>query len=219
MPEWEPGPVIDGASPFLAGPRVRAPEAIALVLHGGRPESMEHTSTRNLAFVRMLPIARDVERRSAGRVGALVLRYAVRGWNDPHKSPVRDAVWALDRLRDRHPGLPVGVVGHSMGGRVALELAGRDDVCSVVALAPWRADDYPADGFTGTPLLVVHGRFDTVTDPHASADLVRRVRAAGGHAAYLSVPDRHAMMLRPRSWHRAASQFLIDTLLTTEGPS
>ncbi|TWP37974.1 alpha/beta hydrolase family protein [Leekyejoonella antrihumi] len=214
MPGWEAGPVVDGARPFLVGPRAQTPDAIALVLHGGHPDSMERTSRRDLPLIRMLPIARDIERRSKGRVGAAVLRYAVRGWNDPHKSPVRDAVWALERLRGRFPGKPLGIVGHSMGGRVCLELAGRDDVAGVVALAPWRADSYGEDVFAETPLLVVHGRYDTVTDPRASADLVRRVRTAGGRATYLSLPDKHAMMLRARTWHRTASLFLMDTLLT-----
>ncbi len=200
-------------SPVLRGPRAHDPKALALVLHGGREVSTQPTAARNLAVVRMLPIARAIERRSHGRVGAAFLRYAVRGWNGDAASPIPDAVWALEQLHARHPGLPVALVGHSMGGRVALELAGHEQVSAVVALAPWVAESYDPGRFDGTPLLVVHGRDDTVTDPRRSQDLVRRIREAGGDATFRALPDRHAMLRRMPVWHRLAAEF-VDHALT-----
>ncbi|KNX35994.1 alpha/beta hydrolase [Luteipulveratus halotolerans] len=201
------------ASPHLQMPRVRRPRAIALVLHGGEERSETPVKRFEPALLRMLPFARDVEARSRGRVGAALLRNAVRGYNDDDRSPVRDATWALERLRSAYPDLPIGVIGHSLGGRVALELADHPEVSSVVALAPWVAQEYAGETFVGTPLLVVHGRQDTVTDPHKSEALVRRVQAAGGDATFVDMAGWHAMLWRAGEWHRLASRFTEQMLL------
>lgn len=203
--------------PHLTQPRAPHPAAIALVLHGGRPASTVEQSAHGLALLRMLPIAWDIEHRSHGQVGAAVLRNAVRGWNEPDRSPVADARWALDLLAQGHPGIPIGVVGHSMGGRTALAIAADPRVRCVVGLAPWKAEDYPETAFAGTPLLVVHGRFDRTTDARTSRQLVERVTAAGGAARYESLADGHAMLLRAATWHRLVSRFLVDTLITPAG--
>lgn len=202
-----------GSTPTLRGPGVSTPEALVLVLHGGREVSTEPTAARHLAVVRMLPFVRAVERRSHGRIGAPFLRYAVRGWNHEAASPTHDTIWALEQLRERYPGVPIGLVGHSMGGRVALELAGRDDVAAVAALAPWVAQEYTPESFDETPLLVVHGWDDRVTDPRRSEDLVRRIRVAGGDATLTILPDRHAMLRRLPVWHRLAADFHTQVLL------
>ena len=75
----------------------------------------------------------------AGRDGLAVarLRYRVRGWNGADAAPVADAHWALDQLTARFPGVPIALVGHSMGGRAALYAAGHPAVRAVVGLAPW----------------------------------------------------------------------------------
>ncbi len=208
-PAREPG----GPTPVLHGPGVARPRALALVLHGGREVSQEPTAARNLAVVRMLPFVRAIERRSDGRVGAAFLRYAVRGWNGDAASPLRDTTWALDLLRERCPGLPIGLLGHSMGGRVALELAGRPEVSAVAALAPWVARDYDPAAFEHTALLIIHGRDDRVTDPRRSEDLTRRIRVAGGQARLVTLADRHAMLRRMPVWHRLAADFLTGALL------
>lgn len=200
------------ASPLLSMPRAKNPQALALFIHGGDVTGYLAMRRGDPAYLRMIPFARDVERRSEGHVGAAVLRLAVRGWNEPDKPAVEDARWALRELRRRHPGLPIAVVGHSMGGRVVLELAATEELAAIVALAPWASDEYPAELFTGTPLLGVHGRHDTVTDPEATRDLIERVVATGGDARFLSLPGWHAMLWRPMRWHRASSAFLIDHL-------
>lgn len=199
--------------PSLSRPRVWRPRALALVLHGGQEQGRLPTTPVYPPYLRMLPFARDLEVRSRGRVGAAVLRNRVRGWNGDERSPVPDGVWALQKLRASYPDLPIGVIGHSMGGRVCLELADRPEVSSIAALAPWIGERYDAQRFLGTPLLVAHGQRDLVTGPDVSRDLVDRIRAAGGEATYCEMAGGHSMLWKAGRWHRLASQFTVSALL------
>lgn len=72
-----------------------------------------------------VPVAHAVH-RATRTVDAEVrlLRYRYRGWNRAEASPVSDAIWALAQIRVERPGLPIVLVGHSMGGRAALRVAG-----------------------------------------------------------------------------------------------
>lgn len=169
--------------------------------------------THDPAVQMLRPLAHRLERWSHKRLAVVRLVNAVRGWNEPIRSPLADAEWALMRLRQVYPDRPIGLVGHSMGGRVALSLAGRPGVRSVVGLAPWLADGFDERAFERTPLYVVHGRQDTVTDNEASRKLVERVRAGGGDATYQSVRGWHALLWRPLSWQRPVEKFLERTLL------
>src|SRR6185312_17284464 len=111
------------------------PRALVVLLHGGRADSTAR-APRGVAYLRMLPFGRAA--RSAGPgVGVWRLRYRYRGWNEPERHPVADARWALDRAAHVHPGVPVILVGHSMGGRVALHVATAPGVAGICALAPW----------------------------------------------------------------------------------
>src|SRR5262245_35979353 len=78
--------------------------ALVLVLHGGREHGREPVPNRRLAYRRMLPFARALNR--GGGLATWILRYRYRGWNEPDLNPVRDAEWALDQARHRHPGIP-----------------------------------------------------------------------------------------------------------------
>ncbi|WP_265445246.1 alpha/beta hydrolase [Flexivirga meconopsidis] len=214
MSDYEVGPEHDGGHPFLVPPRGRGrADAVVLVLHGGAEHSTDRTTKWAPPVLRMLPFARDLRRRSRGRLAPYVLRDAVRGYNEDKRSPVVDAGWALDRIRERHPGRPVGLLGHSMGGRVALELAGTDGVEAVVGLAPWVPRQYDVSPFLDRHTLLIHGSHDRVTDPRETKKLAERIAAAGGDARFESLPDWHAMLRRSGSWHRLASQFLHTTLL------
>ena len=67
-----------------------------------------------------------------------LLRYARRGWNGgTTRGPVPDARWALDQVRAAYGDVPVVLVGHSMGARVASRVADDPNVRGVVGLAPW----------------------------------------------------------------------------------
>src|ERR1700712_485985 len=107
-------------------PRLRIREAqgstvaVALVLHGGKAHSRQPASRRQLSAVRMTPFARALHRAGASSgLAVWTLQYRDRGWNDKG-SQVQDVLWALDHAEREHPGKPVYLVGHPLGGRAAM---------------------------------------------------------------------------------------------------
>ncbi len=113
------------AQPRLLETRVPPrPEAAVLVLHGGanRPGNPMVSPTQ-LSVLRMIPVARRIARAGDDRLAVFRLLNSVRGW-DSQRTPVADVEWALGLLAERFGAdLPIGLVGHSLGGRAAL-LAG-----------------------------------------------------------------------------------------------
>ncbi|WP_151523656.1 dienelactone hydrolase family protein [Serinicoccus kebangsaanensis] len=192
--------------------RHRDPCAHVLVLHGGQQRSTEPTSWRQLSVLRSRLFASAVARAGAPhRIDVSFLRYARRGWNDG--APVRDARWALETVRAEHPGLPVGLLGYSMGGRVALHLA--DGVETVVTAAAWvdEADlsvlRPPASG----RVLLLHGSEDQMTAAEGSRLAAERLRGLGADArARTDLADTHGMMRHRAAWHRLASAHLVEVL-------
>lgn len=188
--------------------------AVALVLPGGRADSFDPTTSRQLTGVRMRPFAAALHRAGAARgLAVWLVRYRVRGWNGEQMSPVADVRWVLDDVRRRHGDAAIGLVGHSMGGRTAIRVGGDDGIASVAALAPWLPKDEPVDQLSGRRLLIVHGTFDKVTSPRASARFADRARAAGADVDFVSMRgETHAMLLRARRWHALTTQFTLDAL-------
>jgi pimeloyl-ACP methyl ester carboxylesterase len=188
--------------------------AVAIVLPGGKADSFDATETRQLTALRMRPFARSLRRR--GREHGLavwLVRYRYRGWNGTEMSPVADARWALDEVRRMHGDVPVVLVGHSMGGRVALRVAGSPSVRGVVALAPWLPQDEPVEQLAGRDVLIAHGDLDAVTSPRASKRYAERARGVANRLVYVSVRgDMHAMVFRWRRWHRLTTRFTLETL-------
>lgn len=185
--------------------------AVALVLPGGRADSFEPSESRHLSAVRMRPIARALHRagRSRGLAVAL-LRYRYRGWNGTEMSPVADALWALNDVRARYGTVPVVLVGHSMGARTAMRVAGDESVRGVVGLAPWLPDGEPVEQLAGREVLIAHGNLDRVTSPAASRRFAERAESVAKRVDYVTVRgDAHAMLLRPATWHRLATRFTL----------
>lgn len=212
MARTEVGPEHDGAQPHLILPSARRARGIVLALHGGAPRSTVPTPSLDPGYLRLVLAARAIHGRTGGHLKVALLRNAVRGWNGASGSPILDAEWALDRLVATYPGLPLGLLGHSLGGRLAFAMAARPEVSSIVALAPWMADAYDERSFFGKPTLVVHGTVDTITDAYASRDLVQRIQRAGGNARFESVPSSHPLMWRAGHIHSMAARFLTSTL-------
>ncbi|MFK0171859.1 alpha/beta hydrolase [Streptomyces sp. NPDC090306] len=187
--------------------------AAVLFLHGGTADSTLPTSPAQPAALRMRPFRAAVARRHRDVLTADV-RYRVRGWNGTAADPLRDTLRALDELAARTGGgLPVVLVGHSMGGRAALRAASRPEVRGVVALAPWCPPGEPVGRPAGTRVVVLHGTADRITDPAGSDAWVRRARAAGSRARLLLVRDGdHAMLRRAGLWHRTAADAVTDLL-------
>lgn len=185
--------------------------AVVLVLHGGTRDSHEPVPRRNLAGLRMWPIATTI-RALGGRKGVTVeaVRYRVRGWNGPEASPVVDARAALAAARQRHGDVPVILVGHSMGARTSIRMADDANVIAVVGMAPWTPSDEPTAQLSGRRLLLLQGDRDDVTPPAESLGYARRAAEAGGRVARVVVRrDSHAMLRRWPTWHRLAADFVL----------
>jgi alpha-beta hydrolase superfamily lysophospholipase len=193
--------------------RTSAPRDIRLallVLHGGSADSAASVGRWNLAALRLSPVARSLAR---GVPGAAVyrLRNSVRGWNGDGLAVLADARWAVDRMTTSHPGVPLVVVGHSLGGRVAVHLAaenGREDggvVVGAVGLAPWLEPGDPVTGLRGVPVAVVQGTGDRMIPTPSTEPWLSRASAAGATVRRSVVRGgEHAMLRRHRQWHRLA---------------
>lgn len=201
-------------------------EAVVLLLHGGTTDSFATVRPFDPAVLRLIPFGRKVARAGGGRIVLATLRYAVRGWNGDQESPLPDARWALDRIAERFGHLPVGLVGHSMGGRVALRVADHAGahslgVRSVAALAPWLPAGESIPPLGGRALLLAHGTADRITDPGKTTELAEKLAAAGGDVELVRYAGaRHAMLFPARPWHEMVARFMVRTLLTPvpEGP-
>jgi dienelactone hydrolase len=203
-------------------PGRRRAEAVVLVLHGGRELSTDPVRARQVAVLRMLPFARRIARRGRGRVAVARLRYASRGWNASLGSPapVADAEWALRQLAERFADLPIGLVGHSMGGRTALRVGGHPQVRGIAALAPWLPGREPVDQLAGRRVLLMHGSADRMTSPAGTEAFAGRLEAAGAAVSLVSIyGEGHAMLRRAQLWHELSAQFVLSTVLPDFEPA
>ncbi len=197
------------------------PRAVVLMLHGGQESSTDDVTNRHASWWRIALMARSLRRFAAKHELSLhVLQYRVRGWNDAHDpSPVRDARWALERLAGRHPGVPVVLVGHSMGGRTACRVADDPAVAGVVALAPWLPQGEPNATVADRHLHVIHGSRDKWTSARWSRDYVERSQPIASSATFTSLPGAgHFMLRRLRIWNGFVRDSL-ETILGTAGSS
>ncbi|HEX5090083.1 MAG TPA: alpha/beta hydrolase [Nocardioides sp.] len=201
------------ASPRLVAVREpSAPEGAVVVLHGGASRGDRVlVSPTQLSVVRMIPTARTVARAGRGRLAVYRLLNRYRGWDSRH-TPVDDADWALDLLCRRFPGVPLGLVGHSLGGRAALLAGDHEAVRSVVALNPWVYPDDHAE-LTGRRVLVVHGLCDRVASPARARSVVRNLSRTAD-VEFVPVPaGKHAMVGHHREFDGRAAAFTADVLL------
>jgi pimeloyl-ACP methyl ester carboxylesterase len=185
---------------------------VVLVLHGGASRQAQMAvSPTQLSVLRMIPIARRIARAGGARLATYRLLNSVRGWDAEH-TPTNDVAWALAQVRASYGGLPVCLVGHSLGGRAALMAAEQDGVRSVVALNPWL---YPTDSaaLAGRRVLFVHGDQDRVA-PISRAVTVARRLARTTEVGFITVPGgKHAMLSQGQVFEKAAADFAVATLL------
>lgn len=188
--------------------------AVVLVLHGGAEKGLSPIRPWGLAHLRMVPLARAVSRAAAGH-GAEVrlLRNRIRGWNEPDLHPVDDARWALERIRAERPGTPILLIGHSMGGRVALRVADDPAVTAVCGLAPWTEPGEPVEPVKERVVVLAHGTLDRITNPAESYAYAARASAVAARLVRFEVmSEAHAMLLRPGVWSRLVRAFVLDVL-------
>ncbi len=188
----------------------RNPEGVVIVLHGGAARrDRTAVSPTQLSVLRMIPVARRIARAGRGRLAVHRLLNSSRGWDVEH-TPVDDVRWAMEQAT---PGLPVSLVGHSLGGRAALLAGDGPEVRSVVALNPWV---YPSDvaDLAGRRVLIVHGDADRIASPAKSSALARTLRRTTS-VDFVTVPGgKHAMLSHHAAFERPAAEFVVETLLT-----
>lgn len=198
--------------------RPDAPSAVVLVLHGGTSNSHVPTQWLNLSVVRMLPVAWAVARAGHGRFAVVRLKFAVRGWNGAEASPVADARWALDEISSAYPGVPIAVVGHSMGGRAALAIAGDPRVADVVGLAPWVVGSDGVRAHDGQRTFLIHGMSDHMTSAAASRAVVEALQSRGLVASFVGLRSAdHAMLRRAGAWDDLVGGYLAASLVPRGG--
>ena len=192
-------------------------EAVVLLLHGGMENHFSRVQAFDPSVLRLIPFGRSVVRAGGGRIALASLRYAVRGWNGDRESPLPDARWALDLIGERFGTVPVGLVGHSMGGRVALRVADHGRVRSVAALAPWLPRGEPIPALEDRTVLLAHGTADRTTDAQATAQLGVKLREEGVEVEqHEFIGGRHSMLFPAGAWHDMVAEFMVRTLLTPE---
>lgn len=181
---------------------VERPRALVILVHGGLVRSKLPVSDSNLsvgwALMRTYQDRLSTHLAARGvEVWALLHRYA--GWNsDAHPSPVPDLEWALDEARRLRPGVPVVVVGHSMGARTALRVAEDPSIVGLVGLCPW----YPADEIVspaGMPLRVAFAEWDWDCPYPSMREFLHRAREVVDLRVENMGRDTH-YMFRSKRW-------------------
>jgi predicted esterase len=190
------------------------PAGAVIVLHGGASRRRTtRVSPAQPSVLRMIPVASRIARVSAGRLAVLRLLNARRGWEADH-TPVDDVEWALGEIARRFSyGLPVCLVGHSLGGRAALLSAAQPQVRGVVALAPWLAPTEQVEHAQGTPVVIIHGEADRIASPERSRRLAR-ILSRQTQVSYVSVSrGTHSMLRRVDAFDGLAARCVMWMLL------
>jgi pimeloyl-ACP methyl ester carboxylesterase len=187
--------------------------AMILVLHGGKPRSQQAIDGRSLSWRRALWLQRDIAARAhESAVGIWSVRYRERGWNGG-VDRTADARWALDEVRAAHGDVPVVLLGHSMGARVAVHVADDPSVRGVVGLAPWWSAQDPVHTLAGRTLRAAHGRRDRITSFGETVRFVERARAVADSAELRDMgPLGHYMLTGAGHWHDVAIASSLDVL-------
>jgi dienelactone hydrolase len=202
------------AARLLWPTELESPRAVVLILHGGKSKSRQSVRPWQPAVLRMGPFTGSIARAGRGEVAVAAIRYAVRGWNGREASPVQDTRLALEQIAASYPGVPIGLLGHSMGGRVALHVADDERVTAIAALAPWVEQQDHARSHPGLHVLVMHGTRDRMTSPRQSHRLAEAMRAQGADVTYEAVDgESHAMLRQAERWHTESAAFLVEHLL------
>lgn len=181
---------------------------ILLLLHGGPEKGTDPVNTTRGGFVEIEHLRNRVGSRVAQTgVATWSLQNGVTGWNDEQApAPVADARGALAEAQRDHPGVPVVLIGHSMGGRAAIQAADHQNVVGVVGLCPWVPNRQSPRPLRGKHLAIAHTRFEFFSECRP-ADVRRFASKAEGIATSIVVQDMgfdlHLMFFEER-WHAFA---------------
>jgi pimeloyl-ACP methyl ester carboxylesterase len=205
-------------SPGRGAPAI---SAAVLVAHGGRSQSTAPVTPYQPAVLRMIPVAAAIRRALPGNA-TVVNRplYRLRGWNGDLASPVADLTQALDQLGERFGPIPVVLIGHSMGARAAMRVAGHPQVTAVAGLAPWLPPGEPVQQLAGRRVLLAQAPGDRITRPADTWAFAARAAAVTTVATIEVQHSDHAMLRRASVWNQIATGFvqLALGLPSDEGP-
>jgi alpha-beta hydrolase superfamily lysophospholipase len=187
--------------------------AVVLMLHGGKERSRQAVDGRSASWRRSAAMQRAIApgAHEAG-VATCLLRYRRRGWNGG-ASPVADARWALEQVREAYGDVPVVLLGHSMGARTAVRVADGPGVVGVVALAPWFPPGEEVAALADRHLVAAHGSRDRITSARATAAYVERARGVAASADLVDMGRLGHYMLRGvADWNEVALTRSLDLL-------
>ena len=126
------------------------------------------------------------------------LKYRIKSWKRLDWC-IEDALAAIEATGAERTLL----VGFSMGGAVASQVAGHPSVETVLGLAPWLPERLPLDALRGRRLRVLHGSLDRWLPgipgvaPVNSRAGFERARALGATGEYTLIPGAvHGLALR-----------------------
>ncbi len=191
---------------FLRVVEPRSPAAaVVVVLHGGHVRTTRRAGPLALAAVRMYPFAIGLARKG---VAVAFVRYGAAGWNDGAREA--DGRAAIDDVRARWPGVPIVLLGHSMGARVALRVADSSAVVGVVALAPWVPPGEPVSQLEGRHVVIVQGDHDRSTPPTESARYAAEAAPCARTLERLIIHGgEHKLLRHAVRWQRVAQQAVL----------
>lgn len=181
--------------------RVRGPRAdrVVLMVNGGVAKDAPGTWSATLEH-----LAAHLERRRP-ELGIAEVRYRIRSWRR-HEMCIADGRSALEWLAAATPSAPreIVLIGFSLGGLVATQVADHPLVTHVIGLAPWLPHELPPDPMRGRRFDVIHGSLDRAiplipgVHPSSSRAGFERITALPGtDGTYDVLPGGlHAIALR-----------------------
>jgi dienelactone hydrolase len=186
-------PLASGAVMRRTGPEGGLP---VVCLNGGtaRPQPGDWSSSIEWLVRRLAPRHPEIAFHE--------VRYRVKSWKELD-SCIADGRAALEAATG-DAGRPALLIGFSMGGAVAIAVAGHPAVTGVVGLAPWIPDRLDLAPLRGRRLAVIQGGLDGSlpgipgVSPAGSRAGAERARAAGIPVTYTLIRGAlHPIALRP----------------------